>query len=167
MIFWHPIPPPSKSDKTQIGMQVLYIYAHEPVECESIHLDLKVYAFFLTLADLLRLLIFLETYWFSSLLHTDVATVCENRTIYTDFVKASYSFCSSRLYQLFKFILYHLNLVKMVLNMNVWKKELMKVVFNFILSKVGECKAQVNNDNLWVISIKNHSAIKWVPGRNE
>ena len=71
---------------------------------------------------------FLETYWFSSLLHTDVATVCENRTIYTDFVKASYSFCSSRLNQLFKWPWSGQN----GFNMNIWKTKLLMVLFNCI-----------------------------------
>ena len=73
-----------------------------------------------------------KTYWFSSILHSDVATVCQNRVIYTDFVKASSSFCSSRLNQLFKFILCDLEVVKMVFNMSVWKIKLLMVVFNCI-----------------------------------
>ena len=83
-------------------MQVLYSYACEPVKCKSIHLDLKVYTFFLTLAAVNPAMTadFLETYSFSSILHTDVATVCPNRAIYTDFVKAISSFCSSKFYQL-------------------------------------------------------------------
>ena len=83
-------------------MQVLYSYACETVKCESIHFDLKVYTFFLTLAAVSPAMAadFLETYSFSSILHTDVATVCPNRAIYTDFVKAISSFCSSKFYQL-------------------------------------------------------------------
>ena len=106
MIFWHPTPLKiwQNSDR---NAGIVYLCTRA-CRMRKYTLRFESICFFLDIGRPATAADFLETYWFSSLLHTDVATVCENRTIYTDFVKASYSFCSSRINQLFKF--YYLTL---------------------------------------------------------